>query len=269
MPRCGRDLVRLADLDDLAAVEHGDPVADLVDDAEVVADEQVGHPGRLLELLEQVEHPRLRGDVERAGRLVADDDRRIQGQGSGDRDPLPLSAGELPRVAAAGVRRQPDRVEQLPHPGAAALDAGRVRAARPGCSRSSSTGSATSTGPGRRPGCRVASLRRRAAGDVADASRRGSVIVPPVTGARPEDGPADRGLARAGLADQAQRLAGGEVEGDAVDDGGRACRGARESDHEVLTCRIGSALERPAGRCVMSRSSISSTLRDEASSSRV
>ena len=51
----GRHLVRLADLDDLALVQDGDPVADLVDHAEVVADEQVRHAGRLLEVLEQAQ----------------------------------------------------------------------------------------------------------------------------------------------------------------------------------------------------------------------
>ena len=53
VPRRGRHLLRLPDLDDLTAVEHRDAVADLVDDAEVVADEQVRDAGVLLELLEE------------------------------------------------------------------------------------------------------------------------------------------------------------------------------------------------------------------------
>ena len=78
MGGCGGDLVGVADLDDLAAVEDGDAVADCVHHAEVVADEEVGDAGVLLQLREKRENPCLGGDVERAGRFVADDDRGVQ-----------------------------------------------------------------------------------------------------------------------------------------------------------------------------------------------
>jgi len=87
-----RNLPGLAHLYDLAAVEHGYPVADVLNNAEVVADEKVGDTGALLDLLQQREHSRLRCDVKRARRFVANNERRLECQGACDRDALTLSA---------------------------------------------------------------------------------------------------------------------------------------------------------------------------------
>mgnify|MGYP003694014791 CR=1 FL=1 len=76
-------------------VEDGDPVGDVADDAEVVRDEEVGDLLLRLELDEQVEDRRLHGDVERRGRLVADDELRVSRERARDRDPLLEAAGEL------------------------------------------------------------------------------------------------------------------------------------------------------------------------------
>ena len=108
--RCG-DLVAVAPLDDLAVVHHRDPVPQVADDGEVVGDEQVRHAGALLDLPEQVQHPRLGRQVQRRDRLVADDQPGVEGERAGDGDPLPLAAGELPRQPV-GRRRsagRPDR----------------------------------------------------------------------------------------------------------------------------------------------------------------
>ena len=66
--------------------------------AEVVRDEQIGEPQRLLQIQQQVEDLRLHGDVERGNRLVGDDQRRVQRQRAGDADPLALAAAELVRI---------------------------------------------------------------------------------------------------------------------------------------------------------------------------
>ena len=50
----------------------GDPVAQVLDHAEVVADEQIGEAELAAQVHEQVEHLRLDRDVERRHRLVAD-----------------------------------------------------------------------------------------------------------------------------------------------------------------------------------------------------
>ena len=86
--------------------------------------------------------------VDRAERLVHQHQRRVGGERAGDADALALAAGELRRVAAAHLRRQPDQVEQLarrasacgacPSPAAA----GRWRC----CRRSSGAGTGRSAG---------------------------------------------------------------------------------------------------------------------------
>ena len=71
---------------------------------EVVADEEVGEPELLLQVLEQVDDLRLDRDVERGDRLVADDELRVERQRPGDADALALAAGELVRVAVGEAR---------------------------------------------------------------------------------------------------------------------------------------------------------------------
>src|SRR5206468_1253260 len=74
-----------------------------------------------LQAREQVEDLRLHRHVERRDRLVADDQLRVDRQGPGDADPLPLAAGELVWKAVVVLRVEADDVEQLLH---AALDLG-------------------------------------------------------------------------------------------------------------------------------------------------
>ena len=87
-----------AELHQPAEVEHGDPVGDVAHDPEVVGDEEVGDLLLRLELDEQVEDRRLDGDVERRGRLVADDELRVAGKRPGDREALLQPARQLPRL---------------------------------------------------------------------------------------------------------------------------------------------------------------------------
>ena len=77
---------------------------DRPDDAEVVRDEQVGQAGLGLDVGEQLEHLRLHGHVEGAGRLVADEQLGLGREGPGDADALALTAGELRRLAVQGRR---------------------------------------------------------------------------------------------------------------------------------------------------------------------
>jgi len=80
-----------------------------------VGDEQISQVELLLQILQQVQHLRLDGHVERGHRLVADDQLRLERQSPGDADPLPLSAGELVREPVAAVLRKPDDIEQPVH----------------------------------------------------------------------------------------------------------------------------------------------------------
>ena len=81
-PRCGRRCITATS------------VGDVLDDADVVRDEQVGQAELALQLAQQVQDLRLHRDVERRGRLVADDQLRLR----------PPARGRS-RCAGAGRRR--------------------------------------------------------------------------------------------------------------------------------------------------------------------
>ena len=83
----------------LALVHHQHVVGDLRHHAHVVGDEHHRHAVLGLQALDQVEDLGLGGDVERGGRLVGDQQRRIAGERHGDHGALAHAAGELEGVA--------------------------------------------------------------------------------------------------------------------------------------------------------------------------
>ena len=110
----GVELVDGGQLDQPAQVHHPDPVADVLDDREVVGDEQVGQAELLLEVVEQVQDLALDRHVERRDGLVADDELGVEGERPGDADALALAARELVRVAVDVALVEADLAEQLP-----------------------------------------------------------------------------------------------------------------------------------------------------------
>jgi hypothetical protein len=106
----------VADLDDPPEVHHGDPVAEVPDDRQVVRDEDVAEAEAVPQRAQQPEHLRLDGHVKRGHRFVADEDFRPDRQRPGQGDALPFTAGELVRVAAGGIGPQADELEQFGHP---------------------------------------------------------------------------------------------------------------------------------------------------------
>src|SRR5262245_21052961 len=104
-------------LDDLAGVHHGDPVAHLCDDAEVVRHEDEGHARLSLDVLEQVEVLRLDRHVEVRRGLVGDDEPRPAGQRDRADDALAHAAAHLVGVVAHPPlgRRDADGAEQVLH----------------------------------------------------------------------------------------------------------------------------------------------------------
>ena len=125
--------------------------------------------------------------VERAERLVHQQQRRVYGQRPRDRDPLLHAAGELGRVVP-GELAQPDQVEHLPRP-VPPLAPGRRRAA-PAAARRCAAPCATRRGrpagrrcrtPGRAgpagPACRRPSPCR-SVGGIRSATSRSSVDLP-------------------------------------------------------------------------------------------
>ena len=79
-------------------VEHAIAVGEDVDDGEVVLMNRVAKPNSLLQLREQLEHPGLHRDVERLGRLVGDEQLRVERERA--REARPAGAGR--RRARAG-----------------------------------------------------------------------------------------------------------------------------------------------------------------------
>ncbi len=116
MARPEIDLLGVALLDDPAQVHHGDPVADVAHDRQVVGDEEEGQPEPGLEVGEEVDDLGLGGHVQRAHRFVAHEEPGPGGERPGDGDPLALTSGEFVRSPVQGVAAQADLVEELGHP---------------------------------------------------------------------------------------------------------------------------------------------------------
>ena len=153
-------------------------------------------------------------------RLVGDDEVGVERERPGDADALALAAGELVRVAVGVVRVEPDGREQLADP-LAPLGLRRRR-------RGSSSGSPTIAADGHprvEAGVRVLEDHLHPARAAAQLACRSSAVEvlpsnsdPPAGRlVQPDDRPAGRALAAAGLADEPERLAAAQRERDAVD----------------------------------------------------
>ena len=114
MRRLVPDVIDRAEFDDLAEIHHQHAVRNVADDVEVMADEQIGQAEFALQIDQQVQHLRLDRLVERRHRLVENDETRRQRQCARDVDALALAAGDLVRIAVGEVfGPQPDLAEQF------------------------------------------------------------------------------------------------------------------------------------------------------------
>ena len=86
-----------ADFDQLAVVQNGEPVGDLVGDAEVVGDQQHRAAELVAQLAQQVQQLRLHGHVECGGRFVGDDQTRTVR--------FPVASLAPPATAIAAITR--------------------------------------------------------------------------------------------------------------------------------------------------------------------
>ena len=85
----------------------------MADNRDVVGDEEHREVESLLEVQQQIENLGLDGDIERGDRFVGDEKAWLGGQGTGDGDPLTLSAAEGMGKAALVLRSQPDHLQQF------------------------------------------------------------------------------------------------------------------------------------------------------------
>jgi hypothetical protein len=208
VPRRVDDGAGGADLDQVALVEHGDPVRDARHRAEVVGDEDQGHAVRV-QALEDLEHLDPDGRVDRAHRLVQEDQLRLGDQRAGHRDALALAAGQLAGQPGQQLLAELDPGQVGPRPGgrlgaAGPLDQQRLgqrlrdRQVRVEAAQRVLEHVLHHAAPAQRPPLRV-----RIPGDVGavddDPAPRGTH--------QAEDGPGERRLAGTGFADDADRLA--------------------------------------------------------------
>src|SRR3989442_9496451 len=116
MDRTAENRLDRADLDELARIHDRDAVAHLRDDTEVVRDQEERHRIGAAEVAEDLEDLRLDDHVERRGRLVCDEQLRLEDEGERDHDPLAHPARELVRVVAEAVIRNPHRPQDVRSP---------------------------------------------------------------------------------------------------------------------------------------------------------
>ena len=99
------DVVRRADLLDLAVVQHHDAIGKLDRLILIVGDEHGGVTGAIVDVAQPAAQLAADLGVERAEGLVEEQDARLDGQRAGERDALALAAGELRGIAASPGRR--------------------------------------------------------------------------------------------------------------------------------------------------------------------
>ena len=112
-------------LDDTAGVHDDDVVTHLGHDAQVVRDQQDRHPALVAKVEQQVEDLLLDRHVERGRRLVRDQELGVAGERDRDHHPLAHTARHLMRVVTRAARRLGD-AHELEH-----LDRARMRRLRP------------------------------------------------------------------------------------------------------------------------------------------
>jgi hypothetical protein len=233
-------------LDDQAALHHGDAVGDVGDHSEIMGDEHHAHALGPLDLADQVEDLGLGGDVERRRRLVGDQQRRLERQRHGDHHALALPAGQAERIGVAQVRGvgKADILEQFEH---APFTGRRVLLAMD----FENFGDLVSD-LHQRVQCRKRLLEHHRHGPAALGLKLRLAHVQQIPAAKqdppgarlqvsrqePHDRVGGQGFAGAGFADDAQDLAGLEVEGDLLDGEG-AVEPGRQRNRQVLDAQEG------------------------------
>jgi hypothetical protein len=107
----------LCHFNDFAQVHHHDPMAEVFDYSQVMRDKKEGDTALLLQILQEVDDLRLDGNVQRANRLITDEQFRFNSQSARDSNSLALTAAEFVRIALSVGRVKADGAEQLGNAG--------------------------------------------------------------------------------------------------------------------------------------------------------
>ena len=103
--RIGQQFVGRAFFNHFAAIHHDGAGADPGDDAEIVADQHDGGAEIPVEFAQQFEDLRLNGHIERGGRFVGDQQRRLVAHAHRQHHALAHAARKLVRIAIDGALR--------------------------------------------------------------------------------------------------------------------------------------------------------------------
>lgn len=99
-----------------AQIHDQHPVAQVLDDPQIVGNEEIGQLELCLQILNQVHHLSLDGHVQGGHRLVADDELGMGGDGPGNADALPLAAGKFVGEPVVVIPAQPYLLHQAEDP---------------------------------------------------------------------------------------------------------------------------------------------------------
>ena len=96
--------------------QHDDVVGERPHHFQIVADEEISELVALLQIAQEIDDLRLHRHVERGGRLIQDQELRLEHERTGNGDALALAAGEFMRVAVLRRRIESDLLQRLRHP---------------------------------------------------------------------------------------------------------------------------------------------------------
>jgi hypothetical protein len=221
LARGSEELLTGAGFDDDSIAQDEDIVRHVMHGGHVVGDEEVGDGTFLLEVGEEIENLGTDGDVEGGGWFVADDERGFEHEGADDGQSLALPAGELVRVPMDGVGRHAAAGEE----GAGGVFAVLVREMGPmnlqGFGEDFKDAMSRVHGP---DGVLKDHLHLGAGAAEFGGAEEGEVAAlqehaPGGEGDEAEDGAGEGGLTGARFADDGEGPAGGEGEGNVVEDG--------------------------------------------------
>ena len=102
----GEELLALGKLHQLSLVNHGDPVADEAHHGKVMGHKKIGQVPLLLQIGQQVQHLGPDGNVQGGYGLIGDDEVRLHDQRPGHADALALAAGKFMGEPAGKFRQQ-------------------------------------------------------------------------------------------------------------------------------------------------------------------
>ena len=105
MLRRGEDALRGAAFHDFTVVQHHHLARDIRDHAQVMRNHQNRHAELGLQFGDEFEDLRLNGDIQRGGRLVGNEQRRVANQRHRNHGALAHAAGQLERVAIQRLAR--------------------------------------------------------------------------------------------------------------------------------------------------------------------